>query len=446
MRQGQPPGGLGRRQRGVVAAGEDAVQQALGLGGAAGPAQHPGGQHRQPPGRLRLVGHRLAGEALGVARAAGDIGDQGGMQGVQRPQPVGLDQRAERRQRLVRLAAAELDPGQQRRLQHLHRAAAGGGAQPLLGPLPAAGLHVGPGQQQVGGRVVAEAPGQPHRIRPAVQQGGEEGAVQHLRLVRVGAERGQQVVGGGAGVGLGGGEAAREVAAEGAHAGLAQDDARRAVPPGGTRCTAGAAGGQEGGCQEDEPERGAGELHPTEATAECRAAISPRCTPGPALRRRGRDILVRTGSGMLGCRNHGYCEGVNHARTLPAPPRPGAGHGRRAPGRAPRRGRAGAGAEPIQPGEQHRPDHRAGLRLALPRLRLGPRRAGPGGAAAGAERLDRAAAVRLRARHQGGLPGRAGGGAAAGECLQPLPRGLGRHARRGRRPELPNSSTPPAWW
>ena len=31
------------------------------------------------------------------------------MQGVQRPQPVGLDQRAERRQRLVRLAAAELD-------------------------------------------------------------------------------------------------------------------------------------------------------------------------------------------------------------------------------------------------------------------------------------------------------------------------------------------------
>ena len=132
---------------------------------------------------------RHAGEALGVPRPVGDIGDQRGMQRVQRAQPVLLGQRAERRQGLVGLAAAELDPGQQRRLQHLHRAAAAQRADPLLRLVPAAGLHVGAGQQQVGGRVVRQPAGQALRLRPAVQQGGEEGAVQHLGLVGIGLQR-----------------------------------------------------------------------------------------------------------------------------------------------------------------------------------------------------------------------------------------------------------------
>jgi hypothetical protein len=144
------------------------------------------------------------------------------VQRVQRPQPPRLDQRPQRAERGVGLAAAHLHPGQQHRLQHLHRAAAAEAAQPLLRPLPAPG-----------------------------HQGGEEGAVQQLGLLGIGAQGRQQVVRGGAGVGLGGGEASGEVGPEGTAQRRAAGELRPAR--GGAGGTAGGAGGEERGREERQP-------------------------------------------------------------------------------------------------------------------------------------------------------------------------------------------------
>ena len=184
---------------------------------AAWPARcsRPGGQHGGARRELRLVGHRHAGEALGLPRPAGDVGDHAGVQRVQHAEAVALDRRAEGRQGLLGLAAAHLRPGEQHRLHELHRPAAGHAADPLLRPFPAAGLGVGAGQQQVGDRVVRQAPGEAQRVAPPVQQGGEEGAAEQLRLVRVGAQRGEEAVGGDRACRFGRGEAPGQVGAEG---------------------------------------------------------------------------------------------------------------------------------------------------------------------------------------------------------------------------------------
>ena len=153
-------------------------------------------------------------------------------------------------ERLVRLAAAELHPGQQDGLQHLHRAAAAHGLQPLLGPVPAPGLHIGAGQQQVGGRVVGQPAGQSQRLRPAIEQRRQEGAVQQFRLVGIGVQGVQQIIGRDLGISLRRGETADEVGPEGTGS--------PAIPGGDP---AGGTGGEERGRQKDEPLRGTGELH-----------------------------------------------------------------------------------------------------------------------------------------------------------------------------------------
>ena len=138
-------------------------------------------------GKLRLVGDRHAGEALDLPRpAAGDVGHHAGVERVQHAEAVALHRGTQGRQRLLGLAAAELRPGEQHRLHELHRPAAGEAAQPLLRPVPAPGLRLRAGQQQVGDRVVRQAAGEPQRFAPPVEQGGEESAVEQFRLVRVG--------------------------------------------------------------------------------------------------------------------------------------------------------------------------------------------------------------------------------------------------------------------
>ena len=106
------------------------------------------------------------------------------MQRKDATEPLTVDQRLQRGQRGVGLVGASLCPGEHQRLQKLGQSLAGNDAQAHFRCLPLTGLDVLVDQQQPRDLVVGQAPSELCRVRPAREQGGDEGLLHQLRIVR----------------------------------------------------------------------------------------------------------------------------------------------------------------------------------------------------------------------------------------------------------------------
>ncbi len=126
-----------------------------------------------------------------------------------------LGERAEQGERLVRLPAPGQRPGDEHGLERRERRLPAEAARAVLRPVPAPLGGVGTEQDELRRRVVRQAAGEAQRLRPAVEQRGEERGVQQVPSLGVAGLGGEEVVGGGAQVARLRGEAADEVGAEG---------------------------------------------------------------------------------------------------------------------------------------------------------------------------------------------------------------------------------------
>ena len=106
------------------------------------------------------------------------------------------------------------------------------GAKALFRPFITPSLRILPGKIHGGERFIRNNPRQPGGFRTAIQQAGNEGALNHLGLIRVAPERLDQAIGGEFRIGFIGGEAPGQIGPEGAghfRRGTAQRGAIRAI-------------------------------------------------------------------------------------------------------------------------------------------------------------------------------------------------------------------------
>ena len=138
------------------------------------------------------------------------------MQRIEGAKAALLDDRPQPGLGLVALATAGLGPGQQHRQQRRRGAIARQGADPALGTVPTAGQCLAAQLQQDGHGVVGQPPGQAQRLGAAVEHAGPEGPDQQFGIIGVATKGGEELVGGGGGINLGGSEAAGQEGADGA--------------------------------------------------------------------------------------------------------------------------------------------------------------------------------------------------------------------------------------
>ena len=121
--------------------------------------------------------------------------DQGGMQREHPTVARTLHERAQRVQRLVGGTRPLLRPGPQQGLQHLRDPLPRQARKLGLGSAPVAGLHIRICQHQERGRAGRQLARQFQRLGPAGKHGGRKRLLLQLRVVRVGPQHLEEIVG-----------------------------------------------------------------------------------------------------------------------------------------------------------------------------------------------------------------------------------------------------------